>query len=128
MCSLNFGSDGYVTLPTKFHGDVKLSSWKWEIICAKPERQWYRFNSEKIPTTLVAPDYVRLHHNKEGQVFYYKEFARYKLTEQIEIPASERFKFFAVIIDLNNGNTICTIYPVGKPKKGKEFKPEEVEA
>lgn len=128
MNDFSFDSEGYVKLPTKYHGEVVLSRWKWDLICAKPERRWYRFNTEKIPTTLIAPDRVRLHHLYDGQVIYYKRFGQYKLDEKTEIPAVliNKFKFFAVIVDTKT-KKVCTIYPVREPKKGKEFKVEGVE-
>lgn len=123
MSGLNFDNKDFIQLPTKHHGDVTLSKRKWDIICSQPERQWYKFNSEKVATTLVTPDHVR-HHSKEShQIFYYKEFESYKLNEYTTVPMRKR-TFFAVIIDTNSGK-VCTVYPVSNPKKGKEFDPEK---
>ncbi len=121
MDGLTFGADGYVHLPTKHHGEVTLSKKKWDKICSHPERQWYKFNTEKVPTTLVTPDYVRHHHNYQNQVIYYKQFSQYKLSEHITVPAAKHFSFFAVIIDTET-DKVCTSYPLDKPKKGKEYK------
>jgi hypothetical protein len=123
MSNLEFDDDGYLTLSTKYHGEVTLSRGKWEKICQEPERLWYKFNGEKIPTTLVNPDYIRYHEKKETQIIYYKEFHRHKLSKNIEVPTI-RAKFFAVVIDTKTSK-VCTVFPVVKPKKGKEFKPEE---
>lgn len=125
MGSLSFDTNGYINLPTKYHGEVTLSKWKWDLICSKPERRWYKFNEDKIPTTLIAPEHIRHHHLYDGQIVYYKQFSQYKLDEKTEIPPEliSKFKFFAVIVDTKT-NKICTVYPVKKPKQGKEFSPK----
>jgi hypothetical protein len=69
---INFGKDGKAIFPTKYHGEVTLSKTKWDIICNEPERHYYRFNGEKIATTLVNPDSVRRHQHEQRQFFYYK--------------------------------------------------------
>jgi len=118
---ISFGSDGKVTFPTKYHGEVTLSKDKWETICNCPERYYYRLNGEKIPTTLVTPDHVRHHKDIETQFFYYKKFEKFTIVENVEGPAP--FRFMAVIIDTAT-QRICTVYPVDKPKSGKEYKLE----
>jgi hypothetical protein len=67
-----FGDDGLVVFPTKHHGNVILSKIKWAIICNEPERHYYRYNGEKIATTLINPDQIRHHKHNENQLFYYK--------------------------------------------------------
>lgn len=121
MPDISFGSDGKVTFPTKYHGEVTLSKDKWDTICNRPERYYYRLNGEKIPTTLVTPDLVRHHRDIETQFFYYKKFDKFTIVENVEGPVP--FKFMTVIIDTAT-QRICTIYPVEKPKSGKEYKPK----
>ena len=76
MPDIEFGDDGKCLFPTKYHGGVTLSKAKWEIICGEPERDYYRFNGEKIATTLINPDSVRHHRHEKNQFFYYKKFRR----------------------------------------------------
>ena len=125
MAELGFDKSGCIRFPTKYHGDVTLSKKKWDEICLHAERQWYKFNGEKVATTLVTPDRVRYHYNHQqytDQFFYYKEFISYNLTPNITIPVSIKVKFFAVIIDTNT-NKVCTVYAVRNPKKGRDFQP-----
>jgi hypothetical protein len=118
MADIAFGKDGRATFPTKYHGEVTLSQGKWDIICAQPERSYYRFNGEKVATTLVAPDSVRYHRDEHNQFFYYKRFS------SININGIEKGHpggiYFAVIIDAKTGK-VCTVYPVARPKPGKAF-------
>jgi hypothetical protein len=76
MPDIEFGKDGKCVFPTKYHGEVTLSKTKWDIICSEPERHYYRFNGEKIATTLINPDIVRHHKAERNQVLYYKKFLR----------------------------------------------------
>jgi len=119
---ITFGKDGKAVFPTKYHGNVTLSKGKWEIICAEPERSYYKFNGEKIATTLINPDSVRHHRFAPTQYFYYKRFLRMSLSETVETGLFFGV-YFAVIIDENTAR-ICTVYPVHTPKAGKEFKPK----
>jgi hypothetical protein len=116
-----FGKDGKAVFPTKYHGEVTLSKGKWDIICAEPERSYYRFNGEKIATTLINPDSVRHHRHEPNQFFYYKKFLNIILSGGVEIGAFWGV-YFAVIIDASSGR-VCTVYPVEEPKPGKAFKP-----
>lgn len=121
MPDIIFGKDGKVTFPTKYHGEVTLSKGKWETICSEPERAYYRFNGEKVATTLINPDSVRHHRHEQNQYFYYKRFLRLNITEIVE--AGPFFGvYFAVVID-SGTSRVCTVYPVEQPKPGKEFKP-----
>lgn len=121
MPDIVFGKDGKATFPTKYHGEVTLSKGKWDIICAEPERAYYRFNGEKVATTLINPDSVRHHRHEPNQFFYYKKFLNINLNGGVEIGAFWGV-YFAVIIDVDSGR-ICTVYPVEQPKPGKAFKP-----
>ncbi len=123
MDKLTFGSNGLVHLPTKYNGEVTLSKHKWETICCQPERTWYKFNCEKVATTLVAPDEVRHHTREPNQLFYYKQFSQYRFDERITVPAAKHFCYFAVVIDTSTGK-VCTVFPLDRPKKGKEYKGE----
>jgi len=116
---ISFDSHGKTIFPTKHHGDVSLSKAKWEIICAEPERFYYRYNIGKIATTLINPDHVRHHKVQDGQFIYYKKFDTFNLAKNVEGPVS--CKYFAIVIDQKTGR-ICTIYPVLKPKSGMEYK------
>jgi len=118
-----FGKDGKAVFPTKYHGEVTLSKVKWDIICAEPERAYYRFNGEKIATTLINPDSVRKHRHEENQFFYYKKFLNINLNGIVEWGTFWGI-YFAVIVDASSGR-ICTIYPVREPKPGKVFKPNQ---
>ena len=120
MLDIVFGKDGKAIFPTKYHGEVTLSKTKWDIICAEPERAYYRFNGEKIATTLINPDSVRHHQHQPNQFFYYKKFLSINLDATVEM---RRFwgVYFAVIIDADAGR-VCTVYPVERPKPGKAFK------
>lgn len=119
MAAITFASNGRVQLSTKHHGDVTLSKVKWDIICAQPERFFYRFNSEKVPTVLINPDLVKCHRTEPRQVIYYKSFDTCKINDTTEITV--RCKWWAVIVDTKT-KRVCTIYPTDKPKPGKEFK------
>jgi len=120
MADISFGSKNKVTFPTRFHGDVILSQATWHHICAKPERNYYKYNGDMIPTTLINPDYVRHHSKKATQFLYYKAFARFKIAENIEGPMP--CKLMTVVIDTAT-QRICTVYPTDKMKLGKAFNP-----
>jgi hypothetical protein len=119
--SIIFDKDGFARFQTKHHGEVTLSKWKWDIICGEPERFYYRLNSEKVATTLINPDHVRHHRHIPSQFLYYKAYPQFVLTEGILIPTGTNFPaYFAVVIDTATSK-VCTVYPVAKPKSGKEF-------
>ena len=121
MPNISFGSGDRATFPTKYHGDVTLSKGKWETICQQPERKHYQHNGDKIATTLINPDNVRHHSREKTQFFYYKKFDIMELDKTISgIPPHG--VYFAVVIDVSTMK-ICTVYPVEKPKPGKEYKP-----
>jgi hypothetical protein len=122
MEDLKFDSKGHAQLPTKYHGDVSFSQVKWNIICSQSERWWYKFNGEKIPTTLIAPDMVRYHSAYPNQFIYYKKFSTYRFNENVTVPAPKKASFFAVVIDVET-KKVCTSYPLKAPKQGKEYKP-----
>jgi hypothetical protein len=116
-----FGTDGKVVFPTKHHGEVTLSEPKWGTICCAPERRYYRLNGEKIATTLINPDCIRLHRQNKDQVIYYKKFV--PLIHVMGGPIRlNREVYFAVIID-GGTKRVCTVYPVEQPKPGKLFVP-----
>jgi hypothetical protein len=122
MPDIAFDSSGQTRFPTKHHGEVTLSKQKWEKICSEQERWYYRFNGEKIGTTLVNPDYVRHHKHISTQFLYYKAFQILNLSESSSVQAARNFpSYFAVIIDTATMR-VCTVYPVLKPKPGKEYK------
>jgi hypothetical protein len=117
---ISFGPHGTVAFPTKYHGEVTLSHTKWDIICNQPERYYYRRTGEKVPTTLIAPDYVRHYKTITSQFIYYKKFESFRITDGIDGPLP--CKYFAVVIDTARGR-VCTVYPTDKPKTGsKEYK------
>jgi hypothetical protein len=119
---ISFRADGTVSFPTKYHGEVTLSRQKWDTICDQSERFYYRHNGEKIPTTLVTPDFVRHHKDTATQFIYYKAFDKFTIVENVEGPVP--CKFMAVVIDAAT-QRVCTVYPTIKPKSGsKEYKPE----
>lgn len=120
MPDISFGPDGRAVFPTKYHGDVTLSSGKWDTVCQQPERLYYRFNGEKVATTLINPDYVRHHKRDTSQFLYYKKYVNIRLSEHIVMGPKDGV-YFAVIVDMNS-RRICTVYPVDEPKPGKEFK------
>ena len=115
--------NGTVSFPTKYHGDVTLSEKKWDDICGKPERSYYRHNGEKVATTLVTPDNVRPHKHEKHQFFYYKQFESFKLAEGVRV--SFGAKYMSVVIDAEF-QRVCTVYPADQPKTGKEYKPAGV--
>ena len=119
MADIAFGPNGRAYFPTKYHGEVSLSKKKWKIICGEPERFYYRYNAEKVATTLINPDLVRYHRLIKDQFIYYKKFDLYKLDEQSEGPVM--CKYFAAIMDQGT-KRICTVYPLVRPKEGKEYK------
>jgi hypothetical protein len=116
-----FGRDGKAVFPTKYHGEVTLSEAKWNLICSAPERHYYRLNGEKIATTLINPESVRIHRHNNEQFFYYKNFAYLILHNDVAVKLN-REVYFAVIIDTST-RRICTVYPVERPKPGKLFVP-----
>ena len=118
MPDLTFSQDGRAFFPTKQHGDVSISKEKWDEICKEPERFYYRENAEKIATSLINPDNVRVNSNYKNQVIYYKHF------ETILYQGKELslvVKCWAVVVDFVT-KKVCTVYPVRKPKKGVEYK------
>ena len=121
MPEIDFAGKDTCVFPTKHHGEVTLSKTKWSIICGAPERYYYRYNGEKVATTLINPDLVRYHAHEKNQFFYYKKFTKIYTDTGIEIPVGSGI-FFAVIIDTGTGR-ICTVYPVREPKIGKTFAP-----
>jgi hypothetical protein len=118
---IQFGHDGKRVFTSKFHGELTLSKTKWDIICAEPERAYYRANGEKIATTLINPDQVRRSQSDRNQFFYYKKFMRIFTDKGVEVAWPSGI-FFAVVIDATTAR-ICTVYPVEKPKPGKAFVP-----
>ena len=120
MADISFDSSGKAHFPTKHHGEVTLSKGKWDTICGQPERLYYRYNGEKIATTLINPDEVRHHRKEPTQFFYYKQFSTIRLSIDVEVPL-KGCRYFAVVIDQSTGR-ICTVYPVPKPKEGQKFK------
>jgi len=118
---LAFQSDGKTRFPTKHHGEVTLSKKKWELICCEPERFYYKFNADKISTTLINPDSIRYHKVIPDQVIYYKRFEKFYVSDKSEGPLP--CKFWSVVIDTTT-QRICTMYPTPKPKPGKEYQPE----
>lgn len=121
MPDISFGPSGKAVFPTKHHGDVTLSQGKWRTISSEPERQYYRFNGEKVATTLINPDYVRHHKSEPSQFFYYKKYQTIRISDSVEVSPGNGV-YFAVIVD-SATKRVCTVYPVAKPKTGKEFKP-----
>jgi hypothetical protein len=122
MSDIVFGPNDIIKFPTRYHGEVTLSKWKWDLICAQPERIYYRYNGEKVPTTLMIPDYVRHHPEEPNQFLYYKQFDHYKVDQITEI--SLKTGFCCVIIDVSKAR-VCTIYPRRSLKIGKDFRPPE---
>ena len=120
--AIEAGIDDSIVFPTKYHGDVTLSKYKWAEICAEPERWYYRNNGEKVSTTLVNPDYVRHHKHIDSQFIYYKSFSSFEIVKGIEMETGMTFpRYFAVIVD-SSTSRVCTVYPISKPKKGQGFK------
>lgn len=117
MPDFTFNQHDRVELPTKYHRSVSLSKAKWDEICLEPERFYYRENAEKVSTALINPDSVRISHNT-NQFIYYKEFDTFTLGNR---EVNSRVKFWAVIIDTATSR-VCTVYPVIRPKPGKEYK------
>jgi len=118
LADIEFDASGKASFPTKYHGEVTLSKWKWDQICSQPERYYYRHNGEKVATTLINPGRVRYHRVVSGQFFYYKQFNSFRLNETVEGPLP--CKYFAVVIDAST-KRVCTVYPVLEPKDGKEY-------
>jgi hypothetical protein len=115
-----FGKDGKAVFQTKYHGEVTLSEAKWNIICSQPERAYYRYNGDKIGTTLINPDQIRHHRHEPNQLFYYKKFLSLNYNSEVEMKAFWGV-YFAIVIDTESSK-ICTAYPVEEPKPGKAFK------
>lgn len=120
MPDIQFGSDGLAAFSTKHHGEVTLSKWKWDRICSQPERAFYRFNGDKVATTLINPDEVRHHSHETTQFFYYKAFSSWSIRDGIEAPVPKFANYFAVVIDTNTVR-VCTVMPTKKIKNGKKF-------
>ena len=125
MPDITFGKDGRAVFPTRYHGDVALSQGKWDTICSQPERLHYRLNGEKIATTLINPDSVRIHQHEPHQFFYYKRFTKLSINDGVDITYQSGV-YFAVVIDANTGR-ICTVFPVETPKLGKLFVPKKTQ-
>ena len=122
MPDLVFGENNRAYFPTKYHGEVSISKAKWDEICQEPERFYYKENAEKIATTLINPEHVRLSENYPDQFMYYKKF------EMIRIGGKEvvsRAPYWAIVIDTLT-RKICTLYPTLKIKHGKEYTGESV--
>lgn len=119
MPDIEFEDDGKVSLLTRYHGTVTLSQAKWNVICGKPERYYYRLNGEKVATTLIAPDLVRYHASIAGQFFYYKRFPRWQIVAGVEGPVP---MLMAAVIN-EETRRVCTVFPVMRPKDGKEYRP-----
>src|SRR5258708_38906694 len=98
MPNITFDANGRAVYPTRYHGEVTLSKDKWEIICAAPERLYYKFNGEKIATTLINPDSVRRHKTEPSQFFYYKRFSNITLDGVLAVNPPSGV-YFAVVID-----------------------------
>lgn len=121
MPDITFSPNGKAVFATKYHGEVTLSEPKWNVICSQSERSYYRYNGEKIGTTLINPDEVRHHSHEPDQFFYYKKFPKITVTNGVEYSPKDGV-YFAVIVDAATAK-ICTVYPVNKPKSGKAYKP-----
>lgn len=121
MSDLIFGEEDLARFPTKYHGEITLSKAKWATICSQPERSYYKFNGQKIATTLINPDEVRRHRFEPRQFLYYKRFSTLKLEEAVEKHFPSGI-YFCVVVD-ESTSKICTVYPVEEPKPGKQFRP-----
>lgn len=119
MADINFDDDGKVRFLTRHHGEVTLSKTKWDLICSKAERYYYRLNGEKIATTLIGPDLVRWHDVIGRQLFYYKRFPKWQLVAGVDGPSPA--PIMAVVID-SETQRICTVFPVKQPKSGREYR------
>lgn len=122
MPDIVFDAQGFLIIRTELHGEVRFSKEKWDKICGEPERWYYRFNGEKVGTTLVNPDLVRQHQHISSQYLYYKAYSTFVLAPNVTVNTGRNFPpYFAVVIDTNTGR-VCTVYPVPKPKPGKVVK------
>ena len=116
-----FDNDGSVYFQSRHDGKIRFFRDTWEQhILVRPERGHFRFNAEKIPTTLVNPDYVResLRDGPDGHL-YYKAFPTWKLSEGLEIPSSDSMRFMVVIVSTVK-KLILTTYLTGRIKAGKK--------
>ena len=121
---IEFDDKGTCVFPSKYHGELTLSEKKWDTICRAPERSYYKFNGEKIATTLINPDIVRYHRQEKQQLLYYKKFTRLRYNEDGVEFNFQTGIYFAVVIDTTTSR-ICTVYPVEDPKPGKAFVPKK---
>lgn len=119
MADIEFDDDGRARFLTRHHGEASLSQAKWSQICARPERYHYRLNGDKVATALIAPDLVRCHDAIATQYLYYKRFPKWQIAAGIEGPNP---LLMTVVID-EATKRVCTVYPVRRPKEGKEYKP-----
>ena len=121
MPDISFDQNGRSLFSTKYHGDFSLSKKKWDGICQEPERHYFRSNGEKVATTLINPDVVLVSSTYDNQFKYYKTFDTIRLNDMIEVPTTDRNRYWAVVID-ESTRAICTTYPTNKPRSGKEYK------
>lgn len=123
MPDITFDATGYARFVTRHHGEVTLSKVKWDKVCVEPERHYYRFNGDKVGTTLINPDAVRASSLYPNQFNYYKRFPSVHLSAFVEVPTLPGgfpCPYFCVVID-DSTKRVCTTYPVAKPKPGKDI-------
>ena len=116
-----FNDSGSVYFQTRHDGKIRFSRDTWEKhILIRPERGHFRFNAEKIPTTLVNPDYVRESLRDGPEVhLYYKAFPTWKLSETVEISSSASMRFMVIVVSTVK-KLILTSYLTGRIKTGKK--------
>ena len=119
--AFSFDESGSVHFQSRHDGKVRLWQATWEKhILARPERGHFRFNAEKVPTTLVNPDYVRESLRDGPEVhLYYKDFPSWKLSEMVEIPSSSSMRYMVVVVSTVK-KLILTTYLTGRIKSGKK--------
>lgn len=119
--SFPFDDSGNAYFQSRYDGKIRFSKDTWEKhILVRPERGHFRFNAEKIPTTLVNPDYVRESLRDGPDVhLYYKAFPSWKLSETVEIPSSNSIRFMVVVVSTVK-KLVLTIYLTGRIKAGKK--------
>ena len=121
MSQLQFNASGDVFFDSKYDGSVRLNRQTWEQhITSRPERAHLKFNTHKIATTLVVPDYVRESRSDGPNVhLYYKEFSIWKRSQDVELPIPSGWKYFVIVVHTQK-KLILTMYETEVPKKGKE--------
>lgn len=92
-----------------------LAKETWEIKLKYPNREFFKYNFEKIELTITYPEEVRRSTKNKHSKILYRRFDRITIKEDITVPWKG---YFVVIINTKSGR-VQTFYPTRRKKTGE---------